>query len=82
MDRLQPLLTNYFTEGATWKEPGVTLDRVIARNKLIGLASPQLWAYAEGLIRDATRRARIPTLSEHRPTVTFVFSEPARLVAA
>jgi putative hydrolase of HD superfamily len=56
MDRLQPLLTNYFTKGATWKEPGVTLDRVIARNELIGLSSPQLWAYAEGLIQDATRQ--------------------------
>jgi putative hydrolases of HD superfamily len=56
MDRLQPLLTNYFTKGATWKEPGVTQDRVIARNELIGLASPQLWAYAEGLIQDATRQ--------------------------
>jgi putative hydrolase of HD superfamily len=56
MDRLQPLLCNYFTQGATWKEPGVTQDRVIARNELIGLASPQLWAYAEGLIQDATRQ--------------------------
>jgi len=56
MDRLQPLLTNYFTKGATWKEHGVTQDRVIARNELIGLASPQLWAYAEGLIQDATRQ--------------------------
>jgi putative hydrolase of HD superfamily len=56
MDRLQPLLTNYFTRGATWNEPGVTQDRVIARNELIGLASPQLWAYSEGLIQDATRQ--------------------------
>ena len=53
MDRLQPLLTNDFTKGATWQEPGVTHDRVIARNELIGLASPRLWAYAEGLIHDA-----------------------------
>jgi putative hydrolases of HD superfamily len=56
MDRLQPLLTNYFTKGYSWKEPGVSQDRVIARNELIGLASPQLWTYAEGLIRDATRQ--------------------------
>jgi putative hydrolases of HD superfamily len=56
MDRLPPLLCNYFTQGATWKEPGVTQDRVIARNELIGLSSPQLWAYAESLIQDATRQ--------------------------
>lgn len=56
MDRLQPLLTNYFTKGATWKEPGVTQDRVIARNELIDLAAPELWAYAQELIKDAVRQ--------------------------
>jgi putative hydrolase of HD superfamily len=56
IDRLQPLLNNYFTGGETWREPGVTEDRVIARNELIGSAAPALWAYAEGLIHDATRR--------------------------
>jgi putative hydrolases of HD superfamily len=56
MDRLQPLLTNYFTKGYSWKEPGVTQDRVIARNELIGLSSPRLWAYAQDLIKDAVRQ--------------------------
>jgi putative hydrolase of HD superfamily len=56
IDRLQPLLNNYFTGGETWREPGVTEDRVIARNQLIGAAAPALWAYAEGLIHDATRQ--------------------------
>jgi len=56
IDRLQPLLNNYFTGGETWREPGVTEDRVIARNQVIGAGAPALWAYAEGLIHDATRR--------------------------
>jgi len=56
IDRLQPLLNNYFTGGETWREPGVTGDRVIARNEVIGLGSPRLWAYAEGLIEDAVRK--------------------------
>jgi len=56
IDRLQPLLNNYFTEGSTWKEAGVTQERVIAANQQIGLASAHLWAYAEGLIRDAERQ--------------------------
>ena len=50
---MQPLLNNYFTGGETWREPGVTEERVIARNQLIGAAAPALWAYAEGLIHDA-----------------------------
>jgi putative hydrolase of HD superfamily len=56
IDRLQPLLNNYFTGGETWREPGVNKDRVIARNELIGLGAPRLWAYAEGLIEDAVRK--------------------------
>ena len=56
MDRFQPLLHNYYTRGGTWKEPGVTQDRVLARKELIGLASPELWTYAESLIQDATRQ--------------------------
>jgi len=72
IDRLQPLLNNYFTGGETWKEPGVTEDRVIARNEMIGLDSPQLWAYAEGLIKDAVRQGFLRPANTDRsdPAVT------------
>jgi len=53
MDRFQPLLHNYYTRGGTWRAPGVTEDRVVARKAVIGLAAPELWSYAEGLIHDA-----------------------------
>jgi putative hydrolase of HD superfamily len=56
MDRLQPLLNNYFTKGSTWREVGVTEEQVIAINQPIGLSSPQLWAYAQELIKDAVRQ--------------------------
>ena len=56
MDRLQPLLNNYFTKGSTWKEVGVTQEQVITINQPIGLSSPQLWAYAQELINDAVRQ--------------------------
>jgi putative hydrolase of HD superfamily len=56
MDRLQPLLNNYFTKGSTWKEVGVTEEQVIAINQPIGLSSPQLWAYAQELIKDAAHQ--------------------------
>jgi putative hydrolases of HD superfamily len=56
MDRLQPLLNNYFTNGSTWKEVRVTPEQVIAANQPIGLSSPQLWGYAQELIKDAVRQ--------------------------
>jgi hypothetical protein len=42
--------------GSPWKESGVTEEQVIARNQLIGLSSPRLWAYAQELIKDAVRQ--------------------------
>lgn len=53
LDRLQPLLHNYNTGGATWREHGVTSDRVLQRNSHMADGSPALWEYAEALIRDA-----------------------------
>ena len=56
LDRLQPLLCNYHTQGRAWREHGVTSDMVLARNRHMAEGAPQLWRYAEDLIRDAVRR--------------------------
>lgn len=42
MDRLQPLLHNYFTNGGTWKTYGVTASDVDRRMAPIGIASATL----------------------------------------
>ena len=56
LDRLQPLIHNYFTQGAAWREHGVKMSRVVERNRHIADGSPRLWAYAESLIRDAVEK--------------------------
>lgn len=56
LDRVQPMLHNFHTEGGTWKEYGVTLDQVRSRRALIAEASPQLWDYVDGLLAEAVRR--------------------------
>lgn len=56
LDRLQPLLHNYHTGGAAWREHGVTVDRVLARNRHMGEGAPALWDYADRFIRDAVDR--------------------------
>jgi putative hydrolase of HD superfamily len=66
IDRLQPLLNSYFTTGCTWKEAGVSREQVIARNQLIGLSSPRLWAYARELIEDAVRQGFLPETNTDR----------------
>lgn len=56
VDRLQPMLHNYATEGAAWLEHGVESRQVIGRNHVIGDGAPDLWAYAERLIAAAVER--------------------------
>jgi putative hydrolase of HD superfamily len=53
IDRFQPLLHNYFTQGASWKARGVTEDRVTGVNEVIARGAPDLWSYAQSLISDA-----------------------------
>ena len=56
LDRLQPLLHNYNTQGAAWRKHGVTSEKVLVRNKHMADGAPILWEYAENLIRDAVRK--------------------------
>jgi putative hydrolase of HD superfamily len=53
LDRLQPLLLNFHTEGAAWQRHGVKKAQVIARNEHIGEGAPALWQYARELIDKA-----------------------------
>lgn len=56
LDRLQPLLHNYYTEGLAWKKHSLTSDRILAKNKQIEKGSKELWKFAESLIRDAVHK--------------------------
>ncbi|MEX1031122.1 MAG: HD domain-containing protein [Paenibacillaceae bacterium] len=51
LDRLHPLLHNYYTEGTAWKEHGITSSQVLERNAHIAEGSEILWEFAEELIR-------------------------------
>ena len=53
VDRFQPMLLNCLTEGAAWKNHGVTSDRVIARNQHIALGATALWEHMSQMITDA-----------------------------
>ncbi len=53
VDRFQPMLLNCLTDGAAWKNHGITSDRVIARNQHIAEGSIALWEYASQMIADA-----------------------------
>ena len=56
LDRLQPILINFFTDGEAWQRHDVKRHQVVARNRWIKDGAPQLWVYAKGLIDDAVQR--------------------------
>jgi putative hydrolase of HD superfamily len=56
LDRLQPLLLNYNTEGHAWKKHGIRKPQVLERNKHIEKASKRLWTYARGLIDSSVEK--------------------------
>ena len=56
LDRLQPLMHNFQTNGVVWRQHGVSRERVAERNHHVVEGSATLWAYAEGLIREAVQR--------------------------
>jgi len=56
MDRLQPLLHNYYTKGLTWKEGHVTSDKVYKRMQPISKAAPELGKFADFIIKDSVEK--------------------------
>lgn len=50
VDRLQPLLLNYMTNGHTWKLGDVHATQIYKRMDIIRTATPELWHIVEGII--------------------------------
>jgi len=56
MDRFQPLLHNYLTHGAAWKDHEITAEQVLERNRPIAEGSKHLWDYVLQIVRDSVHR--------------------------
>lgn len=56
LDRFQPLLHNYCTQGHAWRRHGIKRSQVLARNAHIGRGAPRLWELAQRMIDDAVAR--------------------------
>lgn len=53
LDRVQPVLLNYHTQGKAWLARGITRAQVIDRNQHVERGAPALWGYIRSLIDDA-----------------------------
>ena len=61
IDRLQPFLNNYLTDGHTWAKHNVSVDMVYARMAPVKTALPELWEFVEHVIRDSCAKGHIRT---------------------
>ena len=52
LDRIEPMLLNQQTQGGTWKQHGITSDRVLQRMQPVAEGTPELWGFVEQVIED------------------------------
>ncbi len=55
IDRIQPLILNYLTDGHTWKMGDVTSEKIYKRMDIIRTATPELWHIVEGIINTSIK---------------------------
>jgi putative hydrolase of HD superfamily len=53
LDRLQPLMQNYYSGGKSWQEHNVRREQVVARMEPVRIGMPQLWPKVMKIIDDA-----------------------------
>jgi putative hydrolases of HD superfamily len=56
VDRLEPILQNYYTKGKTWQAHDITPSQVLEKNRRIADGSEELWAYAQQIIRESQEK--------------------------
>lgn len=56
LDRVQPFLHNYFTQGQIWQENDIKSEQVKARMQPVDEGAPVLWKYVSSLIDDAVKK--------------------------
>ena len=60
LDRMQPLINNYLTDGHTWKLHHVTPEQIFVRMDPIRRATPALWPLVELIVKDSLEKGFIP----------------------
>ncbi len=56
IDRIQPLMLNYLTDGQTWQANQVHSGQIYKRMDIIRTATPELWKIVEGIIKTSVEK--------------------------
>ena len=64
VDRLMPLLHNYYTQGKRWQEDGITYEQVLEVNQIIQEGSQELWEFVLSMIEECVSKDYLPMSSK------------------
>ncbi len=56
IDRINPLINNYLTNGKTWQKAGVHSTQIYKRMDIIRTAAPELWSVVTGIINTSIEK--------------------------
>jgi putative hydrolase of HD superfamily len=59
IDRLEPIMQNYYNDGATWRDNDVKTEKIVDVNKRINDGSSKLWEYAKSIIEECVDKGFI-----------------------
>lgn len=59
LDRLQPILSNFHSDGKSWRANGITRAQVRERNRIVADGAPELWTYIEDLLQRAVDKGML-----------------------
>lgn len=60
LDRFQPCLCNFYNDGGTWLEFGISPAAMLERNRPIERGAEQLWQYLQEMVETAKERGYFP----------------------
>ena len=59
LDKVQPILLHELSDGKSWREHKVTLDKILKRNEHTAKGSKELWNYSEKVIESHIDKGNI-----------------------
>ncbi|MBD2095159.1 HD domain-containing protein [Trichocoleus sp. FACHB-591] len=70
LDRLQPILNNQQTGGASWKKHGIRADQVLWRMQPVLEGAPELWPLVEQIVADCVAAGYLQQASQAESVIT------------
>jgi len=59
LDRLQPLMQNFYSGGQSWIKHGVTRERVMQRMRAVEIGMPEVWPTVERVVAAAIEKEMV-----------------------